>query len=510
MTITPHTFVRSLVASLVLVLVYSGCGSSSDAVLPVMDAGTNDSPIVEFAIFQLNDVYEIEPVSGKGGMARVGTLLKELKSETPNTISVIAGDFLSPSALGTARVDGERLAGKQMIGALNAIGLDYATFGNHEFDIDEDALRDRISQSNFKWTSANVTNSAGNVYEGTSTREVVSFAAPNGGECKVGIFSVTIDSNRDYAHFSDPLQTSRGVVEALSREADVIVALTHLAVDEDQVLAESIPEIDIIIGGHEHENLQLRRGADDTPIFKADANAKSVYIHRFSCDTSAKKHSLTSEFVVVDDSVPEDPMVKKTVDMWVETGYRGFRESGFDPGAKIVDLTIPLDGMESSVRTRPTALTRLIADAMMRDGNADMGVFNGGSIRVDDILPVGPISQYDVIRVLPFGGKNLVAEMSGELIQQALEVGQQLIGSGGFLQMSSNVTRNEEGGWLIDDVPLDGNRTYTVAINDYLAGGNEKGLEFVNINTDEGHIVLKEERGDIRMAVIKELNRRFE
>ena len=498
--------------TLLVVLLIAGC-SSTQEVQTVMSAGgdatTTASSVVEIAIFQLNDVYEIEPVSGKGGIARLGSLLKEVKAETPNTISVLAGDFLSPSALGTARVDGERLGGRQMVGSLNAMGLDYVTFGNHEFDIDEDALRDRIEQSSFKWTSANVFDSQGNVYENTSTHELVSFSAPNGGECTIGIFSVTLDSNREYAKYSDPFEASRNAVNTLKDKADIIVALTHLAVDDDQILAESIPEIDVVLGGHEHENLQLRRGADDTPIFKADANGKSVYVHRISCDTASSTHSMESEFIVVDESIPEDPTIKQTVDMWVESGYQGFRDSGFEPQEKVVDITIPLDGMESSVRTRPTALTRLIADAMMNDAGAQLAVFNGGSVRIDDILPVGPLSQYDVIRVLPFGGKNLVVDMSGELIERAMTTSMGMIGSGGFLQASSNVT-NDDGTWMINGAPLDTAARYTVAINDYLAGGNENGLEFVNINAGDGHANLKEERGDIRMAVIEELKRQFE
>jgi 5'-nucleotidase/UDP-sugar diphosphatase len=90
------------------------------------------------------------PTAPAAGLARVATLRQELLAENPNTFTVLAGDFLSPSALGTARVDGERLAGKQMVSVLNQMGLDYVTFGNHEFDISEAALRDRIAESTFQ------------------------------------------------------------------------------------------------------------------------------------------------------------------------------------------------------------------------------------------------------------------------------------------------------------------------------------------------------------------------
>ncbi|MFM7576381.1 MAG: metallophosphoesterase, partial [Microcystaceae cyanobacterium] len=94
---------------------------------------------IPFTLLHFNDVYEIMPIAGGkwGGLARVATLRQRLKQENPHTYTVLAGDLLSPSALGTAQVKGERLAGKQMVAVLNQLGLDYATFGNHEFDLSE-------------------------------------------------------------------------------------------------------------------------------------------------------------------------------------------------------------------------------------------------------------------------------------------------------------------------------------------------------------------------------------
>lgn len=74
---------------------------------------------------------------------------------------MLAGDLLSPSAVGTATVEGERLAGKQMIDVMNVLGLDYATFDNHEFDLNQEQLTRRLGESRFKWFSSNVTNASG-------------------------------------------------------------------------------------------------------------------------------------------------------------------------------------------------------------------------------------------------------------------------------------------------------------------------------------------------------------
>jgi 5'-nucleotidase len=118
---------------------------------------------VHLTLLHINDVYEITPVEGGrvGGLARVATLLRTLRRANPNTRMLLGGDFLSPSALGTARVEGNRLAGRQMVAVLNAAGLSLATLGNHEFDLSDAELSRRIGESRFAYVSSNVTDSLG-------------------------------------------------------------------------------------------------------------------------------------------------------------------------------------------------------------------------------------------------------------------------------------------------------------------------------------------------------------
>ena len=110
-------------------------------------------------IVHFNDVYEIGPVEGGrvGGLARVPTVFSELRQTQSPVITTLGGDYLSPSALATARVDGEPIAGRQMVEVLNALGLDYATLGNHEFDLSEQAFLARLAKSKFKVVTSNVT-----------------------------------------------------------------------------------------------------------------------------------------------------------------------------------------------------------------------------------------------------------------------------------------------------------------------------------------------------------------
>ena len=135
---------------------------------PCALAGAARSEEIKVTLLQLNDVYEITPLDREsvGKLARVAALRNELRAKNPNTFTLIAGDFVSPSAIGNALYEGESLKGRQMVSVLNAVGLDYATFGNHEFDIPRDLLLRRIRESTFRWTSANVTDALGDPFEG--------------------------------------------------------------------------------------------------------------------------------------------------------------------------------------------------------------------------------------------------------------------------------------------------------------------------------------------------------
>ncbi|MBC7686663.1 MAG: bifunctional metallophosphatase/5'-nucleotidase, partial [Aquabacterium sp.] len=96
-------------------------------------------------ILQLNDVYEIGPLNqGKvGGMARVATLVKQQEARY-QTFVVLAGDFVGPSVIGTTKINGQRVNGKHMVDIMNKTGVDLVTFGNHEFDIPDNDLQQRI------------------------------------------------------------------------------------------------------------------------------------------------------------------------------------------------------------------------------------------------------------------------------------------------------------------------------------------------------------------------------
>lgn len=469
-----------------------------------------ESSRVDVTLIQLNDIYEITPVSGGqwGGPARVATVRKRLQKKNPNTFTILAGDLFSPSALGTARVDGERLAGRQMVAVLNVMGLDIATFGNHEFDLNEEQFLSRLAESEFEWVATNVTDARGELFPKTEEHKILTVGNGAGASLRIGMIGLCFDGiNPDYVNFLDPIETARDKVAELEGRVDALVAITHLPIEQDVLLAQAIPELDLILGGHEHENVRAFRGSDLTPILKADANVRTLYVHDLSFDPGTGALEIDSRLVPITDAIPDDSATLEVVDHWVEIGFAGFRESGFDPWEVVAEVSSPMDGLEASVRNRPTGLTQLIADAMWAEvEGAEGALLNSGSIRIDDVVTPGPISQYDVIRILPFGGPVVAVEMRGDLLLQVLDQGERNKGGGGFLQRA-NITMDDGGSWRVGGEPVARDRAYRLAVADYLISGNEQGFEFLNPDSP-GLTVLFEGR-DVRLALIEEMKRKY-
>ena len=492
--------VRFLLLLLLPLLLLPGVG-------PAPAAGESG---VALTILQMNDVYEIGPVGGgrEGGLARVATLRRQLLAEDPNLITVLSGDLFSPSALGTAKVDGERLAGRQIVATLNVLGRDYATFGNHEFDVPEKSFLDRLRESRFAWISSNVRDRSGLPFPGVRENAVVTIRGAGGAAVRVGLFGVTLDSNKaEYVTYADPVASARAQVAALRENVDVVIAMTHLSAELDAALAREVPGIDLILGGHEHENLLLERGAAYVPICKADANARTVFVHRLRFDPAARALTVQSSLRRVTPALPDDPATQAEVLRWLELGYAAFRAEGFEPERVVAAVPIALDGLEASVRNRPTALTGLIADALRAAvPDAELAIFNSGSVRIDDMLPPGPLTEFDVIRILPFGGRVCRAEVEGGLLRRVLAQGRANHGQGGFLQTSGVSGEGEL--WLANGEPITDGRAYRVALVEFLLSGREQGLEFFSDKTP-GVRAACQEGSDVRFALRDHLQRRF-
>lgn len=469
---------RPVLFAALCAFVLTACGARHVAPPEALD----DTPAL--IVLQLNDVYEINPVGGEGGLARVATLRAQLEREAP-VLTVMAGDFLSPSAMGVAKFDGERIAGAQMVGTLNAMGLDVATLGNHEFDLSEAQLTARIAESKFTWVSSNITRA-----DGSPIAAVVPRVVRDVGDVKVGIFSVTLDDNNPaWVKFDTDYQAvARREIAALQAEgAQVIIGLTHLSLQDDIELAASVPEIDVIMGGHEHENWQIRRGADRTPICKADANARTVFVHRLMLDEYGVE---TNPLLVpVNEGFADDPATAAEAKRWTDKAFASLRAAGVDPDATLATAWTDFDGREGSIRNRSTALTQLLAEALLVEDCA-ASVYNAGSIRIDDVIPQGAtLSAYDVMRILPFGGEVVAGDWTGAMLTRVLDAGYANKGIGGWLQTQG--ISGAPGSWAVDGTPIDADTAYRICTTDFLLTGREQGLDFLTREA-EGISALKD------------------
>ena len=153
------------------------------------------------------------------------------------------------------------------------------------------------------------------------------------------------------------------------------------------------------------------------------------------------------------------------------------KEAGFNPTNVVFTAKTPLDGREATIRNQAANLPQMVAQSMLTASKtADCAILNSGSIRIDDVLR-GNITEFDVVRILPFGGSIELVEMKGSLLQKTLETGVANKGLGGFLQYA-NISQNGDK-WIVNNAPLDPAKVYRVAVGDFLMTGGEANMAFL-------------------------------
>ncbi|HEX5753326.1 MAG TPA: bifunctional UDP-sugar hydrolase/5'-nucleotidase [Archangium sp.] len=497
----PPSPLATLLAALLLA---AGCASlprsaptspsaaeSGPADTTASEAEQDEEPTVTLTLLHVNDVYQFTPVDfgARGGLGRLSTLRKQVLAESPNTLFLMAGDTLGPSVESTFH------KGKQMIDAWNALDLDFAVLGNHEFDFGPDVLRQRIQESRFTWLGANVMDKS----TGRTFAETPPFVIREVGGVKVGIFGVLLGKTKYSSkpgpdvYFTDTCTKARELVPQMRKQgAQIIIGLTHLFVAEDKVLARCAP-IDLIIGGHEH--VMMQAVSNGTPIIKMSSEARELGRVTLHVGTrSGKLKSMDFDVLPVTPEVTEDP---------------AFAQAMHEYDAMMAELSqpvgrtqVPLDALEASNRSHETNLASFVADAYRKAAGAEVALINGGSIRSDSVLRPGPLTRRDVLAIHPYPGSVVSIEVSGAVLRQALEHGvsrsAEETDPGRFPQVSGiqyafdvcrppgdrivRVTVNGE--------PLDVKRTYSLATNSYMSGGGDgytmfKGAKY-RVSPDKG------------------------
>jgi 5'-nucleotidase len=454
---------RRLVVTLLITGGLAACGAREP-----------DRPPVRLTFLQFNDHYVLEPADREGrqgGMARIATLVARTRAESPHTLLALAGDTISPSVMSAV------LRGEQMIAAWNQLGLDVATFGNHEFDFGPETLLRRMRESRFAWLSANVLDRAtGRPFGGARATQVVERDG-----VAVGFFGVTVadtpqtSSPGPGVEFRDPIAAARGAVAELrTGRRPVVVAVTHQDMPADERMAREVPGIHLVLGGHEHDPLEIVVG--DTLITKAGSDGVSVVRIDLQATRDGRVLARQHRFVPITAELPEDPAMAALVARYQSS-------LGEALGVRIGETRVPLDARNAALRTGETNVGNLITDVMRSRLRADVAVMNGGGIRGNQVLPAGALTRKDVNVLLPFLNVVVLLEVPGTVLLDVLERSVAVYPRefGGFLQVSG-VTfvfdpRRPAGQRvvraLVGGEPLDPRRRYTLATNSYTAAGGD-------------------------------------
>ena len=455
---------------------------------------------VKVTLLQVNDVYQFAPVDQgtRGGLGRVMTLKKAIQQENPNTLLLMSGDTISPS------VESITYKGAQMIEAWNAVGLDYATFGNHEFDFGPDVLKDRIKESKFGWVAANVIDTTTN----KSFANVPPYVVRQFGGVKVGIFGLVLPETKTTSkpgpnvEFRNPCETAKQMVSQLHAQGvKVVVALTHLSMQEDKEVARCA-DVDLIIGGHEHSLLESHAG--NAPIFKMTSDARELgRIDLNISPTTGELESIDWKVIAVDSTTNEAAEFAAV--------YKKYESLLAELAKPIGQTTVALDARSAENRNRETNVGNFIADQFRKSTAANVGLMNGGSVRADGIIGPGVLTQRDLLSILPFKNKLVKIEVTGATLRAALEHGVARTGldaePGRFPQVSgvqfSFDASRPAGGRLVEvkvnDLPLDNSKKYTLTTTTFVALDGGDGYSMLK----GSRVVLPPEQAPIDVDVVK-------
>ncbi|MGC4082799.1 MAG: bifunctional UDP-sugar hydrolase/5'-nucleotidase [Vicinamibacterales bacterium] len=443
-------------------------------------------------ILQINDVYSTVPIDGVGGLARVATINKDLIAAGRSPILMMGGDFLSSSVASSV------FKGEQMIEGLNAMGLDITAFGNHEFDFGVDMLLTRMKQSKFQWVNANLVDRTTGRLLGDTPPYVVRDV--NG--LKVGVLGLCIIDEgmatpelRQRLQMLDPVEMAAKYVPQMRQEGiDIVVILSHLRIRTDQTIAERVPGVDVIVGGHEHYPITAVSG--QTLISKAGMDARAVA----RIDVARRPNGMIDryyELIPVNASVKDDPATAAVVDAW----ERRLSETMSDT---IGNTTEPLDAVDIRLRSSETNISNLIADAVRAEAKADVALLNSGAIRGNRVYPAGPLRRRDIIAMHPFGNVICTVEMTGATLLETLDIGVARLpaADGRFPAVSGvtfTVTVSAPVGQRVSNVrvngqPLDPAKSYTVAMPNYVLNGGDGYTNLTNVlvlvNAEQGPLIV--------------------
>lgn len=428
---------------------------------------------LNLVVLHLNDWDKMDAA---GRVAAVINAEKAKAVERGATVLVtFGGDMISPSLM--SGID----KGAHMIELAEAVGIQYAALGNHEFDFGPEVLKQRLAEADFPWMSSN-TRVNGKSFPGLDGPQLVEIEG-----YKIGLFGLTTP---DTTFLSSPGATvsfesyevagGRAVAALKEQGADFIIVLSHGGQGLERALTRTLRDVDLVMGGHDHLARTIYDGRDMT----AASGSQGEFVAKVSLtiDRVEKRGKMrlvwspAFELLPTRDTTP-DATVQAKVD-----GYVAALDK--ELGQVIGSTSVELDTRRASIRGIETGFGNLVADASRAATGADVGLANGGGIRGDTVYPAGTeLTRKDILSELPFGNSTVKLELTGAQLRAVLENGVSAVekGAGRFPQVSGmafSYDASKPAGARVVEVtvggkPLDAEATYTLATNGYIAGGGD-------------------------------------
>ncbi len=413
-------------------------------------ANPSESRIV---LFHLNDVH------GKiDAFAKAAAIIEQERQGGAEVFVVCAGD----SFTGNPVIDQYDPPGEPMWELLNRLGVDLLSPGNHEFDYGLDNLGRFASRARFPLVSANTMAPPGVLPQ---LRSSVVLTTHSGVKVAVfGLIQIEAGSGLPSTHpdrvkglrFADPLARALEL-KPLRAECDVLIALTHLGYEQDLLLAERMPELDVIIGGHSHTRVDPAESVHGVLI--AQAGSDSRFLGRVELRVRDRRLvEKRGSLIDLKEPHPEVAAVREMITRFNQ-----------NPAFSRVIVQAPheISGKD--------ALGSLMTDALCRVHGLDIAFQNDGGIRLNH-LPE-KITLKDIYTLDPFGNQVVQIAMNAAEIRSLIassfagrnEVDLQVAGI-------SYVIRCDRDGRLIDiqlragdGSPLPEDKEFQVGMSSYVA-----------------------------------------
>ena len=378
-----------------------------------------------------------------GGFAKIKTLINEKKKEDPDTLILDGGDFSMGTLIQT--VYDTEAAEIRMLGYL---GYDMTTFGNHEFDYRSQGLANMLKAAkssgetlpeivvcNVDWDSmekAGLNDGQKQIQSAFETYGVKDYVMVQKGDVKIAVVGVFGKDALECAptcelSFKDPVEAVKKTVEEIKKneEADMIACVSHGGTwedeskSEDEFLAKAVPDLDLIISGHTHSELQEAIQHGNTYIVSCGEYGRNLGSLSMTQNSDGRWDLSSYELIPVSEDVKADKATQERIDALLDTVDTNYlADFGYTRKEVLAQNDVEFNSLEEmGTEHKELNLGDIMADAYVYavenseyyDGDpVDVAVVPSGTVR--DTYTKGDITVEDVYNSFSLGiGKDGVA-----------------------------------------------------------------------------------------------------